>query len=78
MFSKLDAKYGYWSIVYISRHLQKKKMNHILDRCIGVTGLADGSSVVGELTEKKHDQNLHNLIRLASKILNLGVTLTMS
>lgn len=52
-------------------------MNHILDKCIGVTGLADGSSV-DWLTEKKHDQNLHNLIRLASKILNLGVTSTMS
>lgn len=62
----------------ISQDIFKKKMNHILDKCIGVTGLADGSSVIGELTEKKHGQNLHNLIRLASKILNLGVTSTMS
>lgn len=29
VFSKLDAKYGYWSIVYISRHLQKKDEPHI-------------------------------------------------
>ena len=91
VFSKLDARHGYWSVsldnessmlttfnspfgryrfirlpfgLCVSQDIFQQKMDQILEKCPGTVGIADDVGVYGK-TEAEHDENLHNLMRVA-------------
>ena len=50
----------------MSQDVFQQRMDEILEGCPGVVGIADDIIVSGK-TEEEHDQNLHNLMRVAQK-----------
>ena len=92
LFSKLDARHGYWSVTLdeessfvttfnspgygryrfkrlpfglnISQDVFQQRMDMILERCPGATGIADDVAVYG-INEEEHDKNLINLMHVA-------------
>lgn len=91
VFSKMDAKNGYWSIrldepssklttfhtpfgryrflrlpfgLVVSQDVFQQRMDAILEKCPGCTGIADDVAVYGK-DEKEHDANLLNLMKVA-------------
>ena len=101
MYSKLDARHGYWSVqldeeskllttfnspfgrfcfrrmpfgLNLSQDVFHERMDHILERCPGTVSIADDIGVIGS-SEQEHDQNLHNLMRVARMhglVFNIG------
>ena len=93
VFSKMDAKNGYWSVkldepssklccfntpfgkyrflrlpfgLVVSQDVFQQRMDSILERCPGCTGIADDVAVYGR-DEKEHDKNLLNLMKVAQE-----------
>ena len=91
VFSKLDARHGYWSVeldeessllttfnspfgrykfkrlpfgLKVSQDIFQERMDLILERCQGATGIADDVAVYGK-DDSDHDANLHNLMQVA-------------
>lgn len=93
IFSKLDAKHGYWSVklddessflttfntpygryrylrmpfgLSMSQDVFQLRMDQIIESCPGIIGIADDVVVFGK-TVKDHDENLHNLFKVAKQ-----------
>ena len=91
IFSKLDARHGYWSVqlgdesmrltsfnsafgrycfrrlpfgLNLSQDVFQKRMDCILEKCLGTISIADDVGVFGK-TEAEHDKHLHNVMRVA-------------
>ena len=91
MYSKLDARHGYWEVqlyeesrllttfnspfgrycykrmpfgLNLSQDVFQERMDNILEHCPGTISIADDIGVFGS-SEGDHDENLHNLMRVA-------------
>ena len=91
MYSKLDARHGYWAVqldeesrllttfnspfgrycykrmpfgLNLSQDVFQERMDNILEHCPGTISIADDIGVFGS-SEGDHDENLHNLMRVA-------------
>ena len=58
----------------LSQDVLQERMDHILERCPGIMGIADDVAVFGK-DEKEHGANLHNLKKIAQQE-GLASTLT--